>query len=64
MSAFGGCGPGAPTGPLAEDTGFVVTGNPESAGGATWTFRDTVDGVWYDLAGVLYKPRARAPSPP
>ena len=36
--------------------GFIITGNPESASGATWTFKDSVDGTKYDLAGVLYKP--------
>ena len=41
-----------------SDTGFVVRGNPESAAGATWTFRGTVDGTTYDLAGVLLKPLA------
>jgi dienelactone hydrolase len=36
--------------------GFVLTGNPAAAGGATWTYRDTVNGVIYDLQGILLKP--------
>lgn len=36
--------------------GFVLAGDPASAGGATWTYRDTVGGVIYDLAGILLKP--------
>ena len=37
-------------------TDFVVTGNPESPSGASWTYKGTVDGTTYDLSGVLYKP--------
>ena len=36
--------------------GFVLTGNPASSSGATWTYRDTVQGIIYDLAGILLKP--------
>ena len=36
--------------------GFVLTGNPASTNGATWTYRDTVGGVIYDLEGILLKP--------
>lgn len=47
-----------------DSTGdFVITGNPESPGGATWTFRGIVDGVTYDLAGVLLKPPGSGPFP-
>ena len=46
-----------------SDTGFVVRGNPESTAGATWTFRGTVDGTTYDLAGVLLKPPGTGPFP-
>jgi dienelactone hydrolase len=45
------------------DTGFVVNGNPESASGATWTYRGTVDNVDYDLSGVLLKPAGAGPFP-
>ena len=43
--------------------GFVITGNPASASGATWTYRDTVNGVIYDLAGVLFKPAGTSKLP-
>jgi hypothetical protein len=36
--------------------GFVLTGNPTAANGATWTYKDTVNGVIYDLQGILLKP--------
>jgi len=57
-------GSGAPSSLLtAADTGFVITGNPETATGATWTFRGTVDNVAYDLTGVLLKPSGTGPFP-
>jgi dienelactone hydrolase len=59
-----GCG--APdTGPAAGGStpDFVISGDPASSGGATWTFRATVDGVAYDLTGVLYKPPGGGPFP-
>jgi dienelactone hydrolase len=62
-AACGGYGGMTGTHNIPADTGFVVTGNPESAGGATWTFRGTVDGVAYDLSGVLYKPPGSGPFP-
>jgi dienelactone hydrolase len=42
---------------------LTVSGSPESPTGATWTYRDTVDGVAYDLAGVLLKPAGAGPFP-
>jgi len=42
---------------------FAIVGDPESATGATWTFHGRVDGVTYDLAGVLLKPRGPGPFP-
>jgi len=42
---------------------FVVTGDPESSSGAAWTYRGTVDGVTYDLAGILMKPPGAGPFP-
>jgi dienelactone hydrolase len=58
----GGAGSSAPT-TVTPDTGFVITGNPETSAGATWTFRGTVDGVAYDLTGVLLKPVGSGPFP-
>ena len=42
---------------------FAIVGDPESVTGATWTFHGRVDGVIYDLAGVLLKPRGPGPFP-
>ena len=52
-------------GTLSSQTlhGFVLTGNPASAGGATWTYRDTVNGVIYDLSGILLKPTGTSKLP-
>ena len=36
--------------------GFTQNGDPTAAGGATWSYVATVDGVTYDLRGKLYKP--------
>jgi dienelactone hydrolase len=51
--------------PVAPDTSpaFLISGNPESSTGATWTFKGTVGGVDYDLSGVLYKPVGAGPFP-
>jgi dienelactone hydrolase len=43
--------------------GFVLTGDPASANGATWTYRDTVQGIIYDLAGILFKPAGTSKFP-
>lgn len=58
----------SPTEPGASDSErvlahLVVSGSPESSTGATWTYRDTVDGVVYDLSGVLFKPAGSGPFP-
>jgi dienelactone hydrolase len=61
-----GCGGSSSTSSaprITSDTGFVVSGNPESAAGATWTYRGTVDAVTYDLSGVLLKPPGAGPFP-
>lgn len=62
-----GCGSStspAEVGTPNDTTGtFAVNGNPESTSGATWTFRGTVDGVAYDLSGVLLKPPGAGPFP-
>jgi len=51
------------TGGSGSDTGFVVTGNPEAPAGATWSYKGTVEGVSYDLTGVLYQPPGAGPFP-
>jgi dienelactone hydrolase len=50
--------PPVPAGPALK-----ITGDPESAGGATWTLTGTLDGVSVDLQGILLKPRGRGPFP-
>jgi dienelactone hydrolase len=62
LNACGGTRSTTPQGP-GSDTGFVITGNPASATGATWTFRGTVDGTNYDLAGAIFKPAGTGPLP-
>lgn len=42
---------------------FTVTGDPESADGATWAFQGKIDRVTYDLTGVLLKPKGDGPFP-
>jgi dienelactone hydrolase len=43
--------------------GFHLTGDPAATDGATWTLQGTIDGVHYDLQGVLYKPQGSGPFP-
>jgi len=40
----------------ANCSAFVVSGNPRSSNGATWTYRATEQGVQYALEGVLFVP--------
>ena len=40
---------------------MTITGDPESANGATWTYQNTIDGIVYDLAGILFKPAGTGP---
>jgi dienelactone hydrolase len=42
---------------------LAIAGDPEATGGATWTYRDTVAGVVYDMAGILLKPAGAGPFP-
>jgi len=46
--------PSAPNAPA-----LTITGDPESADGATWTLIGTLDGTRVDLKGILLKPRRR-----
>lgn len=47
----------------ADMSKFVLTGNPESSGGATWTYISTDGGVAYNLKGNLFKPAGSGPFP-
>ena len=61
-SCRGGAGVPVDTAPVADTVGsFVVSGDPESTAGATWTFRGTIRGETYDLSGVLLKPPGPGP---
>jgi len=60
LSVACGGDPAAPADPLA---GLEVSGDPSSPGGATWTYRDVVGGVAYDLQGTLFKPPGIGPFP-
>lgn len=48
---------------FAQLPGFTLTGNAEGASGAKWTYNNTVNGVVYDLQGILYKPIGNGPFP-
>ena len=53
--------------PITDDSaalpGFRLQGDPESSAGATWTYQATVNGIVYDLQGILRKPRGAGPFP-
>jgi dienelactone hydrolase len=53
----------AATTPVANCSAFVVSGDPRSATGATWTYRSTDQGVRYVLEGVLFVPAGNGPFP-
>lgn len=63
LTMCGGAGETTSTNPADADTGFVVTGDPASAAGASWSYKGTVDGVAFDLTGVLFKPAGAGPFP-
>lgn len=43
--------------------GFTLTGDAASSDGATWTYKDQVSGITYDLQGILMKPQGPGPFP-
>ncbi|HEX5748815.1 MAG TPA: prolyl oligopeptidase family serine peptidase [Archangium sp.] len=53
----------APSTPQADCSKFVLTGNPTSTTGATWTYDSTDQGVRYVLRGILFKPIGTGPFP-
>jgi dienelactone hydrolase len=59
----GGSGGSSPTAPSTSPVGrgFVLQGDPESAQGATWTYTGSLDGVTFDLQGILLKPTGAGP---
>ena len=66
--AVAACGsnssPTAPSPPTPDPlAGFTLSGEPSSGSGATWTYRQQVDGVSFDLQGILLKPQGPGPFP-
>jgi dienelactone hydrolase len=59
VTVAGACSQQSPSavGPDTSTPEFRVQGDPESASGASWTYRGRVNDVEYDLAGILFKPR-------
>jgi dienelactone hydrolase len=49
--------------PAPAPGAFIITGDPAAAAGASWTYRETVAGVPYDLTGILRKPAGAGPFP-
>lgn len=47
----------------ADMAKFLIVGDPESPGGATWTYTSTDAGVSYNLKGVYMKPAGAGPFP-
>ena len=43
--------------------GLAISGDPTSSDGATWTYKDRVSGITYDLQGILLKPHGAGPFP-
>jgi dienelactone hydrolase len=70
-ASFGCSSPDVTEPPLGNDGAasasvlahLAIAGDPTATNGATWTYRDTVDGVAYDLAGILLKPAGAGPFP-
>ncbi|HEY2644905.1 MAG TPA: dienelactone hydrolase family protein [Galbitalea sp.] len=69
VSLLGGCHPRltqtSRSAPPASATGpaLKVSGDPESAAGASWTLTGTLEGTQVDLQGILLKPHGRGPFP-
>src|SRR3954454_7796061 len=65
LCAVAACHHSPATVPLSApgDPALSITGNPESASGATWTLVGTLNGTAVDLQGILLKPRGRGPFP-
>jgi dienelactone hydrolase len=68
LCALAACRAPDPTAPEDSTSASVlahlgIVGDPEATNGATWTYRDTVAGVAYDMAGILLKPAGAGPFP-
>src|SRR5215467_1330779 len=54
---------GAAVAPVRDSGAFVIDGDPRQPAGAPWSFRGTVDGVRYELNGVILAPGGAGPFP-
>ncbi len=66
LAVLAGCGgsePSSPTAPSPPPASSALTlqGDPESSQGATWTYRGSLQGVTFDLQGILLKPAGAGP---
>jgi dienelactone hydrolase len=43
--------------------GLTIIGDPASANGASWTYKDTIENMEYDLTGILFIPSGTEPFP-
>jgi len=48
---------------LPNGPALIISGDPESGAGATWTLTGMLDGTTVDLQGILLKPPGRGPFP-
>jgi dienelactone hydrolase len=55
--------PASPSARTPPSSVLTITGDPESAAGATWTLTGTLEGTALDLQGILLKPRGKGPFP-
>jgi len=57
------CHPRGATVLVPGSPALTITGNPESADGATWTLVGTLEGTSVDLQGIILKPHGKGPFP-
>jgi dienelactone hydrolase len=60
-SHVGSTGPAAAS--IADSGAFVMDGDPRQPSGAPWSFRGRVDGVDYELTGIILVPSGPGPFP-
>jgi dienelactone hydrolase len=63
QSHVGGAGASNASASLPDSGAFVIAGDPRDASGSPWSFRGSVDGVRYDLTGVILVPAGPGPFP-
>ncbi len=63
QSHGGSAAPTAAATSIPDSGAFVISGDPRQSSGAPWSFRGSVDGVRYELTGVLLVPTGPGPFP-